>query len=373
VTRSEVRRRSGWLLGGIVAIAVAAGLAWGDQRTASADAAWVVAVKRGTLTVDIVETGRVEARERVELKSKVAGEVTKVLAEPGAHVQKGQRLIVLDPTDYQREAERAEADIARAAATYDFSRRALKRTADNVRAHVIAAADLDAAEHQQRTAEAELRSARVSLRVAQDRVRYTQISAPIDGTVIQRGIEVGEVVTPGVEATFEGKPLLTIADLSKLRLQIDLNQIDVAKIRPGQRASVTFDALPGRTYAAEITQIAPASVRRDKKDVDVFPVEAELLGLDQDIKPGMTADVRIHLDNKPDVLMLPIEAVVDASAGGWSVTQIVTESDGAESRRRVAVTLGASNDRESEVLSGLTEGDRVLLDPASAAPNELEL
>src|SRR5439155_13276478 len=121
-----------------------------------------------------------------------------------------------------------------------------------------------------------------------------------------------EVVTPGVQATFEGKALLTVADLSTLLVKADLNQIDVAKVKIGQDVTLTLDALPGRKYEAKITKIAPASTLPKGKDVDVFPVEATLLSRDGEatgIRPGMTADVRVHIDIKKSVLSLPIEAV----------------------------------------------------------------
>jgi macrolide-specific efflux system membrane fusion protein len=372
MTRRTFRWRSRWLG---LAILVIVGGGWLLRRgggAAKADSSLVVTAKRGDLAVEILETGRVEAREKVELKSKVAGEVVRVLAEEGAHVKKGDLLVVLDPTDYEREVARAEADIAQAEATSAFALQNLERTKSSIGANVLAASELDGAQHQYRTGEAALRSARVMLRAAQDRVRYTKLISPIDGTVIQRGIEVGEVVVPGVQATFEGKPLLTVADLSILLIQVDLNQIDVAKVELGQQASLTLDALPGRTYQAKITRIAPASIRRTGQDVDVFPIEAQIIGSDSAIKPGMTADVRIHLQSKSNVITLPIEAVVK-DAASTRVTRLVTNDKGEETRQQIEVTLGARNDRELELLTGVEAGDRILLDPASSAANELKL
>jgi len=368
----RARRRFFWGLAGAGLIGVSAWLALRGGRSAHADSTLVVTAKRGTLAIEILDTGRVEAREKIELKSKVAGQVVGVLAEQGALVKKGDTLVLLDPIDYEREVARAQADIAQAEATTDFARRTLERKKNGVRESILPSSDLDAAEHQFRTGGAALRSARVALRAAQDRVRYTKILSPIDGTVIQRNIEVGEVVTPGVQATFEGRPLLTVADLTTLLILVDLNQIDVAKVQLGQRASVKLDALPDRTYEAKVTRIAPASVRRERQEVDVFPIEAELVVTDTTIKPGMTADVRIHLESKDNVLTLPIEAVVRRGAGG-KVTRLVSNAKGEESREEVQVTLGAHSDRELEIASGLEEGDRILLDPASAAANELKL
>lgn len=370
--KKRLRGRSFWIgLACLIVASVAFVLVRGS-RAAKADNALVVTAKRGTLVIDILETGRVEARERVEIKSKVSGQVSRVLAEEGARVQKGELLATLDPTDYEREVARAQAELAQAEATRDFARLNLARKKDSIHARVLAASELDAAEHQYRTGEAALRSAKVALDAARDRVRYTRLDSPITGTVIQRGIEVGEVVTPGIQATFEGKPLLTVADLSTLLVLVDLNQIDVAKVRLGQRASVTLDALPNQTYEARVTRVAPASIKREHKDVEVFPIEATLAAPNDAIKPGMTADVRIHLESKADVLTLPIEAVVEDGSGA-RVTRLRRDERGEELREPVNVVLGARNDREVEVSAGLADGDRVLVDPASAAKNELKL
>jgi macrolide-specific efflux system membrane fusion protein len=367
------RRRWPWVLG-VLAILSGAGVVVAQSRRSSppVDAALVLAAKRGTLSIEILETGRVEPREKVELKSKVAGQVLAVRVDEGDHVRRGDLLLWLDPIDYEREVSSAEAGLGKTRAAIDFARLTLARARAGVAEHYLPQADLDAAEHELRSRLAELRVLEVGLSAAQDRVRYTKISSPIDGTVIQRATEVGEVVVPGVQATFDGKALLTIADLSTLLVKVELNQIDVAKVRLGNAASVTFDALPGKTYPATVTRIAPASSKVAGKDVEVFRVETELSASDAAIKPGMTADVRIRLEERTNVLLLPIEAVlVDKEQA--SVKRVLTDARGNRHPEKTAVTIGARNDRELELLSGLEDGDEVLIDPASAALNELKL
>jgi HlyD family secretion protein/macrolide-specific efflux system membrane fusion protein len=359
---------------GVLAVLSGVGVLMAQTRANSQpiDAALVVAVKRGTLRIEILETGRVEPREKVELKSKLAGQVFAVRVDEGDRVRRGDLLLWLDPIDYEREVSSAEAGIGKTRAAVDFARLTRARAEAGVTEHFLPQAELDAAEHELRTRQAELRVLEVGLSAAQDRVRYTRISSPIDGTVIQRAAEVGEVVVPGVQATFDGKPLLTIADLSSLLVKVDLNQIDVAKVHLGDSASVMFDALPGKTYSAKVTRIAPASSKVTGKEVEVFRVETELAGSDPAIKPGMTADVRILLEERPQVPLLPIEAVlVDHEQS--SVKRVLTDARGTRRAEKTTVSIGARNDRELELLSGLAEGDEVLIDPASAAANELKL
>jgi len=365
--------RSQWPLG--LGLLLALGIAGAALARASSgapplDPARVVTATRGTLGLEILETGRVEPREKIELKSKLAGSVVAVRADEGDRVRKGDVLVQLDPTELEREVAAAEAELERTRAGIDLSRLTLARTRRAIEERVLPSAELDVAEHELRSRLAEQRLLEVRLGAARDRARDTRIRAPIDGTVIQRATEVGEVVVPGVQATLNGKPLLTIADLSVLLVKVDLNQIDVAKVRPGALASVSFDALPGKTYSAKITRVAPASSRPSDKDLDVFPVEAELLAADEAIKPGMTADVRIQLEQRANAIMVPIEAV--AKANGRSTVTRVLDGEREPRTEQVEVTLGARNDRELELLSGLNAGDRVLIDPPSAAASEMK-
>jgi membrane fusion protein, macrolide-specific efflux system len=366
------RRRGLWLLGLVGILGAGLVMAKAHSSPPPIDSALVVVAKRGTLSIEILETGRVEAHEQVELKSKLAGQVLAVRVDEGDRVRKGDLLVLLDPTDYEREVAAVDAELGKSRVAIDFARSTLDRKRRAVAEHVMPRAELDDAEHVLRASLAEQRILEVRRSAAYDRVRYTQILSPLDGTVIQRATEVGEVVVPGVQATFDGKPLLTVADLSTLVVKVDLNQIDVAKVRLGGAASVTFDALPGKTLAARITRVAPASTKLSGKDVEVFPVEAELLTSDEAIKPGMTADVRIQLEERAGVITLPIEAVVNGG-GRATVTRVLTGEGGEERSEKVDVTLGARNDRELELISGLNEGDRVLLNPASAAANEMKL
>jgi len=336
------------------------------------DPALIVEVKRSELVLEVVETGKIEARNKVDLKSKVPGQVAEVLVEEGAQVKKGDLLVSLDPTDYQRELARAEADLAHARAAVAYAKVVLDRKKAGVEGSVIPAHELDAAKHELVTNDISVQQARVAVDIARDRLRYTKIVAPMDGTVIQRRIEPGEVVTPGVQATFNGEALLVVADLSVLIVKVEVNQIDVAKIQVGQTAALTLDALPGKTYEARVTKIAPASTRPPGKEVEVFPIEAELEVADAAIKPGMTADVRIRLDAHKDVLTLPIEAIREKD-GKARVSRVVDGAEGKQTTEEVEVVLGARTDREVEVLSGIEEGSRILLQPGSAAANETQM
>jgi len=342
-----------------------------QQGPEKVDESLILTVKRGDLAIDVVETGRVQPREKVEVKSKVAGQVEKVLVDEGDVVKKGQMLLRLDPTDYRRDVAKCEADVAQAKNAIEFAQLTLDRKKRGLADRGVAAADVELAENDLKVRKVSLQTAAVALAAAEDRLRYTQITSPMDGVVIQRGIQPGEVVTPGVQATFEGKPLLTVADLSTLVVKADFNQIDVARVQIGQKVTLTLDSLPGRTFAGRVTRVAPASTQPKGKEIEVFPIEATVEGDASGVRPGMTADLRVHIDRKPNVLSLPIEAVVkDKDKGTSSVTKVLSLQDGKAKTDKVDVKVGAKNDREIEIVDGIKEGDRILVKPGSAAENE---
>src|SRR4051794_12712518 len=258
-----VRKRRRWIAPVIVIALILAGVALFAKRGGAGpkelDPSLITTVKRNDLSIEVLETGKVQPREKVEIKSKVAGQVQKVFVDAGDHVKKGQLLLQLDPTDYERDVSKCEADVAAAKNALEFSQLSLDRRQKGLEARGVAQMDVDTAAADVKAKKVAVQTAMVAYNAASDRLRYTRIISPIDGTVTERGIQPGEVVTPGVQATFEGKALLTISDLSTLLVKADLNQIDVARIVLGQKVTVTLDALPGKSYDATITKIAPAS------------------------------------------------------------------------------------------------------------------
>jgi membrane fusion protein, macrolide-specific efflux system len=362
-----------WLLITAVAACAGAGIYLSQRGEAKTipDSSLRIEVERRDLVIEVVDTGKVEPKEQIEIKSKVAGQVVEVPVDEGMAVKKGQLLLRLDPIDYEREVSRAEADVAQAKISLQYAELNMQRKKKGLVDRGVAQIDVDLALNEFESRTVALKSAEIALETARDRLRYTRVASPIDGTVLELGIEKGEVVTPGVQQTFEGRPLLTVGDLSVLIVRCELNQIDVARIQLGQTAILSFDALPGRKFEAKVTKTAPAAVKAKNKDIEVFPVEATLTVVDASIKPGMTADVRFQIETKPNVFSVPIEAVIKRE--GRSYVNKVVSKDGKETTLQSEVTIGARNDRELEIASGVSEGEALVIDPASSKENEVDL
>jgi macrolide-specific efflux system membrane fusion protein len=359
------------LVTGVVVLGVALTRARGGS-SAPVDQRLVVTVTRGDLELSVMELGKIEPREKVAVKSKVAGQVEKLLVDEGDRVTKGQLLLYLEPNDFNRAVTRARHDVEREQAALELARLTLDRRQRALAQRGVAQADVDVARSEVKTRTIAVAQAKAALATARDQLRYSRIVAPIAGTITQRTIREGETVVPGIAATLDDRSLMEISDLSSLLAQTDLNQIDVAKVKLGQRVTLTLDALPGKTFTAKVTKVAPAAVLPKGKEVEVFPVEATLDPAGTEvIKPGMTADVKIHVATRPGVLKLPIEAVVKEKGKSYAMRLGADPRDPARTRReRVEVKTGARNDREVEILSGLAAGDRVLVRPASADANE---
>jgi HlyD family secretion protein/macrolide-specific efflux system membrane fusion protein len=355
------RRRRTWPYLTLATMLVGGGSAYALRapKQEVIDEALIVTAKRAPLAVEVVDVGRVEAFEEVEILSKVAGRVAEVLVKDGDLVKKGHPLVVLDPRDFGRVVAQAKAALDTAAAKVAYAERNVVRKRELAKEGLLSALDLDVAERELELMDLDVKQVRVTLTQAEDRLHDSRIAAPASGTVIRRKIEPGEMVVPGVESTLDKRALLMIADLSRLVIKIELNQIDVSKVRLGQPVTATFDGLPGERFAAHVKEIAPASTK--VKDVDVFPIKAELDRTDPRIKPGMTADVRVHIEEKSQAITVPIESV--RREGGKAFVKRVVASEKAKHTERVEVVIGTENDRFAEVISGLGEGDDVLLDP----------
>jgi HlyD family secretion protein/macrolide-specific efflux system membrane fusion protein len=337
------------------------------------DPSLLTKVTRGDLEVAVTELGKIEPREKVAVKSKVAGQVEKILVEEGMQVKAGQLLLFLDPNEFQRGVVRAQQEVDKAQAGLDYARVTLERRKRALADRAVAQADVDLAENEWKTRRIALAQAKESQAVAEDQLRYSRLVAPIDGTIIQRSIRIGETVVPGTMATLDERSLLVVADMSTLIAKVELNQIDVAKIRLGQEVTLTLDALPGKTYRAKVSKIAPAAITPKGKETDIFPVEATLdPGALTDIKPGMTADVKFHIDVRKGVLKLPLEAVTKEE-GKHYVSKLVEKQPGqAKTADKIEVKVGVRNDREQEIISGVAESDEVVIRPPSAAANEFK-
>lgn len=364
------RRRWKWLAVGGVAGAVALGLALRHAKVAAAksEEGEVVVASRQRIVAALEEIGSVEALRKIDVKSKVPGQVREVLVDVGARVRAGDVLVRLDPTDARHELDRALAAHAVTAASLAQAEAVL---AVQARAHTgggAATLDVLRSSAEVTRLRGQLKVERAEQAILGDRVRYTELRSPIDGVVIARNVNVGEMVTPGVAAMVDGRPLLVVGQVEKLLVRVEVSQRDVVLLRPDEPVSIRVDAvsdrdLTGRVY--RLAHMAQRSERRKDSNLMVFPVdvlvEAGQAGAEP-LRPGMMADVKVELDVRDAALAVPLEAIV-RERGGTQVRKL--DAEGKEVL--VDVRLGLESDRFAEIVSGLVDGDRVRVSPVKGA------
>jgi RND family efflux transporter MFP subunit len=238
------------------------------------------------------EVGRIEPMTKAQIRSRVAGLVTDVHVREGDVVQEGQVLVSLDSVPFAREIDRLEAEVDEQKVMLAVARRTLSRLRSDPAADP---ADLDRAQGEAKLAAARLAKAHVALAAVTDQRLYSLIRAPFKGVVLQRNINPGETVMAGISAGADTRPLLVIADLAALAVKIDVSQLDVGKVRLGQRATVAVDTL-GEPLTARVSQIASASTP-GASGSKVFPVELTLEPNTRltRLKPGMIGEVTVRL------------------------------------------------------------------------------
>lgn len=278
------------------------------------------------------------------------------------------------------EAAQAELERARTNAIQDELKRQALEAAhtelENARAR-LRAIEMRRLELQQaRASEKQALSQFENLRI---QLAETDVRAPIRGVVTRRYREVGELVMSGTTGFGEGTPILQVADLSQMRVKLNLNELDVAKVRVGMPVEITVDALPNRRFTGTVRKIAPAAQSNPQGGalgVVKFAVEVYLDQADPALRPGMTARCRIIVARNPNALRLPLEAIGKEN-GKEYVLRLVpnqTTPEGMPQTEKLFVKIGLRSARYAEILEGVKEGDRVQKPPfGGPARRQLEL
>ncbi|MCG6921030.1 MAG: efflux RND transporter periplasmic adaptor subunit [Acidobacteria bacterium] len=313
----------------------------------------------------LTASGYVVARRQAVVSAKIQGRLEELRVEEGSEVKKGEILARLESFDYEAAVDRARAAVQRAEADLAEQERLL-RVAEKLAAEQILAEDeREAAESRVRIAEAQLAQQEADLAFVEAQLQNTIIRAPFAGVVVKKMAEVGESVAPippGVNISTSSGAIVALADLATLEVEADVAEANVAKVRSGQPAEVTVEAIPDRRYEAVLRQVIPTA---DRTKATVM-VKVTILDKDEDLKPEMSAKVTFLEPEKDEenraekeaaVVLVPREAVV--SRGGRSVVFLVRESK----VRERAVVLGTPRKDQVIVKDGLSGGETLVARP----------
>ncbi len=245
-------KRSTWIFVGAGVLAVAGGTAYVLTRPKD-EIKWRTAkLEKGSITQRISATGGVAPVVQVAVGTQVSGVIQALFADYNSIVKKGQLIAQIDPTVWQTQLRDAEASLERSKATMEDARRQYERARRLAAEKLLADQDLDAKETTYKSSAASFENAKAALERAKANLDYCNITAPVDGVVISRLADVGQTVA----ASFSTPNLFQIAqDLSKMKVEISIDEADIDEVKVGQRAFFTVDSLPEKQFVATVSQV----------------------------------------------------------------------------------------------------------------------
>lgn len=371
-------------------------------------------VRRGNIVVKVTETGRVEPKTTVEVKSKVGEEIVRLPVKEGDWVKKGDLLVELDTTNLKNKLNQAKADLEAAKArlstllagerpqeiakTRESLKQAEIKLADaKIKLErqnglfsqgFISKQDVDTAQKEYELAqssyntasqqlslilegarEQDIASAKASVLKAEagyeqalQDIKDAKIYSPLDGVILEKNVEEGEVITSGTGNSGGGTIILTIGDLSGTNVLTNINEVDITKVETAQDVEIALDAIRGKRYHGRVTDIA--SLGKTENNIVTYEVTIEILDADRRLKPEMTADVDIIAAEREDVLYAPLEAIVEKGRR----KEVFVVKNGKFIPRQIKT--GLQDETSAEIIEGLTEGEEVKLNSIASKKEE---
>ena len=352
-------------------------------------------VERGTISNTVTATGTLEAVKTVDVGTQVSGVIEKLFVDYNSQVKKGQLLAQLDETPLLATLDQSKATVDQAEAQVKYQKATYERYKALLAKKLIAQSDFDLAEYNYNNAVGSLNSAKSQYDKNKINLSYARIYSPIDGTILDRAVEVGQTVA----ASFSTPTLFTIAnDLTRMRVEANVDEADIGQLITGQRVEFTVDAFSTKKFSGEVTEIRLQPTTTN--NVVTYTVVIGAPNPDNILKPGMTANATFFVTERKDILLVSAKAtrftpdptalaaymapmggegaqaserpeppmgddMPIAKADNDSIHMVwVKESNGIHPQR---VTVGVTDEVNYEVVNGLKEGDEVVISMTSAA------
>ena len=347
-------------------------------------------IERGTIVSTVSATGNLSAVKTVQVGTQVSGTIQKLYVDYNSLVTKGQPIAEIDPSLFNASVEQsqgnylsAQANLQRARVALVDAERTLARNKHLLAEGIISQGDFDVAETAYQAAKAGVRAAegsvaqtRGSLMQSRTNLRFSVIRSPVDGVVISRTIDVGQTVA----ASFQTPTLFTIAqDLTKMQIEVSVDEADISRIKLDQKVSFTVDAYPEQSFKGRVVQIRSAPIVN--QNVVTYVVVVNVDNTDLKLMPGMTANVSVEVAMKEDVLQLPpvaLRFMPKSKDAGQSGAKPPGPPGPAAMRKgkgqqvyvlkdnqplAVPIKTGISNNTSVELVEGpLKEGDEVIVE-----------
>lgn len=313
-------------------------------------------VKRGTFEVVVNASGIVQPIDRVEIKSKASGRVEELPVEEGDFVKKGALLCRLDQTDVQAELDQARADLDIAQAELKQAENTYDRQDQLYNKGLISEEEKDQADLLLAQAKGKMVRAQTVLARSEIQFSETIVRAPIDGVILQKYVEEGQIIASGISNVGGGTPIVDIADMRSVYIEAGVDEIDVGKIRIGQEAVIIAEAYPQETFRGKIIRIAPEA--KIEQNVTLFDVIVEVTNDEGKLKSGMNVTGEITVVREENVLLVPSTALglAEGPKEAEPDMRMIMLKRGDRFIPH-AIRVGLTNFREAIVIDGLKEGD----------------
>jgi HlyD family secretion protein len=319
-------------------------------------------VERRSIVLTVQANGTVEPVNIVEVKSKASGTIIRMPVDIGANVKAGDLLVQIDPRDVQNQYDQAAADVSSGTVSRATALAQRNRSAELYKQKIITAQEMDAATLAFANADAALIKARTNLSIARLRLADATVTAPTNGTIIEKPVSLGMVITSATSSASGGTTILRMADLSKVRMRAFVNETDIGNVKPAQVATVTVDAFPNRRFVGIVEQVEPSAVVQSS--VTMFPVLVSLNNFDGALKPGMNGQVTMEVARHDNVLAVPSDAIRNSRDAATVASVLGVSPDSikaalAAARAARGGGLGAASSTLSSVGGADTTGRRV--------------
>jgi len=361
------------VLGGILAASMKVGSAKKGVRV------YAEAAARRDIQQVVKATGEIDPRIKVNISAHVVAKIEKLFVNEGDWIEKGQPFLRLEQNVFVADRDQWAAQLRSAETAVRRQDVALADAASKLhRAQLLyhggsfTAEQLENAQLAERSARLQLEEARdlvsqdrANLLRAQTDLGKTVIDAPISGQVIALSAKEGEVVVSGTMNN-AASVIGTIADMSEVLAEVDVDETEIVQVQPGQRAELKVDALPKRVYHGKVTEVGSSGYNRSSQpDVTFFKVKVLLDDSDRQLRSGMSVRAEIETQADKGALVVPIQAVVErpplGAPGGDEVKAVFVVAGGKARQRKV--DTGISDETRVEVLAGLRPGEQVVTGP----------
>jgi HlyD family secretion protein len=289
---------------GVVVLAVAAVLLVRGRGNGETGTYRFVTISRGDVESTVSATGSLSAVSTVQVGTQVSGQVAEIHADFNSQVKKGQLLARIDPTLQEQAVKDAQASLDRARADLGQKQYNFDQTKDLWTQHLVTETEYRTAEYNLAMSKSSLTSAETGLERAQRNLAYTKIYAPIDGTVIERNVDVGQTVAASLSAP---QLFLIAEDLSRMQILVSVDESDIGEIHEGQQVRFTVQAYPDEHFSGVVKQVRLQSTSQE--NVVNYTVVVEVSNPEKKLLPGMTATVEFILAQAKDVLTVPNAAL----------------------------------------------------------------